>query len=113
MRPRENISKAPESAPASQRGFSPGSGNALQTTEIFRSLIDNFPDAILVVDPGFQILIHNEKAKLLFGTESPAGRSVFAFLEMDHPERLQQAADKSIEEGSARLECLILCPNGV
>ena len=65
-----------------------------------------------MVDPTFRILIVSGKAQQLLVTADPSGKSVFDFLEIGHSERFQQIATKSIEEGSANLECLLLCANG-
>jgi len=99
MQPREIISKGTEPAGCPQTG------------EIFQSLIEGFPEAILVVDADFRILIGSGKAQQLLGAD-PAGKNISNYLEIDYSERLQQVAAKSIVEGSARLEGLILCANG-
>src|SRR5215467_8305392 len=113
MRPRENISTAPNSSQDAAPISVPGAADALQTGELFRSLIDSYPEVILAVDPAFRILIGNGKAQQLLVTADPFGKSIFDFLEVDHPERLHQVTAKSIEQGTANIECLLLCANGV
>src|SRR5579872_3479735 len=101
MKPREIISKGTEAA-----------GRLPQNREIFESLVEGFPEAILVVNPAFQIFASNGKARQLLGTNDVAGKNISTYLEIDYSERLQQVTAKSIAEGSARLECLILCASG-
>src|SRR5579859_7074870 len=105
MRPREKTSTAFNRAQGSP-------GNPLAATEIFRSVLDGFPSAILVVDPDFRILMGNEKAQQLLVTEDLAGKSVFDYLGLDQSERLPQAVAKCLEEGSATVECALLCASG-
>jgi two-component system, cell cycle sensor histidine kinase and response regulator CckA len=112
MKPRENISTAANSSQNTAHRSLPAVGDALRPDEIFRSLIDCYPEAILVVDPAFHILIVSGKAQQLLMTADSTGKSVFDFLEIDHVERFRQIAAKSIEDGSANVECLLLCANG-
>src|SRR5205807_3203976 len=112
MQPREKISGALDSAKNNPGGYLPRPADTLQSGEVFRSLIDGFSDAILVADPNFRILVSNGKAQQLLFTKDPTGRSVLDFLGMPQPEQLSRAAAKSIEEGSATMECLLLCANG-
>jgi two-component system, cell cycle sensor histidine kinase and response regulator CckA len=112
MRPREKASTAFDRAKDSPKGYRPSPGYPLEVTEIFRSVLDSYPSAILVVDPDFRILMGNGKAQQLLVTEDPAGKSVFDYLGLDQSERLPQAVAKCIEEGSASIECELLCANG-
>jgi len=105
MRPREKTSTAFNRAQDSP-------GNPLEAKEIFRSVLDGFPAAILVVDLDFRILMGNEKAQKLLVTEDLAGKSVFDYLGLDQSERLPQAVAKCLEEGSATVECALLCASG-
>jgi two-component system cell cycle sensor histidine kinase/response regulator CckA len=112
MGPLEKISAALDSAKNSPRGYLPRPGDTLPATEIFRSLINSFPDAILVADPDFRILMSSGKAQQVLMAEDPTGKRVSDFLEMHHAEQLPQVAAKSVKEGSATAECLLLCANG-
>src|SRR5215472_7012430 len=112
MRPRENISTAPNSSQNSAQTPVPGAATPLPAADVFRSLIDSYPEAILVADPAFSILMVSGKAQQLLVTTDHFGKSIFEFLEIDHPERLRQVAAKSIQEGSTSLACGLLCANG-
>jgi two-component system cell cycle sensor histidine kinase/response regulator CckA len=112
MQPREKISGALDSAKNSLGGYLPCPADTLHSGEVFRSLIDGFPDAILVADPDFRILGSNRKAQQLLAMEDATGKSVLDFLEMPQTEPLPRAAAKSIEEGPVTFECRLLCANG-
>jgi len=112
MRPREKTSTAFDRVSDSPPGQVPHSANTLEATEVFRSLLDSFPSAILLVDPDFRILMGNGKAQQLLGIEDPAGKSVFDYLGLDQSDRLPQAVAKCMEEGSATVECALVCANG-
>ena len=111
MRPSEKSSTALDPAHTSPSGYVARPDYTLEETEIFRSLINNFPDAILVVDRGFQILMSNGSFRQLVAAEDPAGKSVFDYLGLDRSESLDQAAAKAVEQGSATVECALLCAN--
>jgi PAS domain S-box-containing protein len=112
MQPREKISGALDSANNSTGGYLPRPADTLHPGEVFRSLIDGFPEAILVANRDFRIVGSNRKAQQLLATEDATGKSVLDFLEMPQSEQLPRAAAKAIEEGSVTLECRLICANG-
>src|SRR5579859_5041015 len=63
--------------------------------EIFSSLVESFPDAMLVADAEFEILVANQKSLQLFGAAIATGRSVFQFLGADHEEKVREAAGRA------------------
>ena len=113
MQPREKLSEALDCARNNPAGYLPSPADTLYSGEFFRSLIEGFPDAILVVNPAFRILASNRKAQQLLATKNAIGKSVFDFLEIPQAGQLAQASARSIEEGPVSLECRLLSANGM
>src|SRR5579862_9414523 len=71
--------------------------DACQFREIFRSVVESSPDAILVTDPGFRVLLGNERGLSILKSGEVTGRSVFEFLSREHAAPLRSAARRAQE----------------
>jgi PAS domain-containing protein len=77
MKPRETISTTIKSAISALTNDLPGA------EEILKSLLESFPDAVLVVDPRFQVLATNATAQRLLGLQNASGKSLSTCLEIN------------------------------
>src|SRR5579863_4146381 len=76
--------------------------------ELFRSVIESSSDAILVADPGFRILLGNERGMSILKCGDATGKSAFEFLSREQAARVRKAAGRALDTGEgASLRCLL------
>jgi len=78
---------------------------AQQATELYRSVVETSPDAIMVTDLNGSVLMCNQQAAILYGAESPeglVGLSGFDFIAPEDRDRAAENARRTLETGGVR-----------
>ncbi len=76
-----------------------------QAAELYRSVIETSPDAIIVTDLNGVVMMSNKQAAVHYGFEDPEqllGFSAFEFVAPEDRERAAENARRTLEEGAVR-----------